>query len=83
MVRFVFGFMIALGLSLTVFLWMNKKESKDEIKSSSAMIQQRIQNVGKLIVTEGYFSDVFTFKNSKRYYLDIFSSNILQEYLIK
>ena len=75
MIRFVFGFMIALGLSLTVFLWMNKKESKDEIESSSAMIQQKIENVGKLIVTEGYFSDVFTFKNSKRYYLDIFSSN--------
>ncbi|MDO9553397.1 DUF4230 domain-containing protein [Rhodonellum sp.] len=74
MVRFVFGFMIALGLSLTVFLWMNNKESKDEIKSSSAMIQQRIENVGKLIVTEGYFSEVFTFKNSKRFYLDMFSS---------
>lgn len=71
MIKFVFGFMIALGLSLMLFLWMNNKELKDEIKSSSAMIQQKIQNVGKLIVTEGCFSEVFTFKNSKRFYLDI------------
>lgn len=71
MIKFVFGFMIALGLSLMLFLWMNNKELKDEIKSSSAMIQQRIENVGKLIVTEGCFSEVFTFKNSKRFYLDI------------
>ena len=35
------------------------------LAESSALIQKEIKNVGKLIVTEGHFSEVFNYKNSK------------------
>lgn len=35
------------------------------LQESSELIQEQIKNVGKLIVTEGHFSEVFNYKNSK------------------
>ncbi len=49
----------------------NEKESLDE---NTELIRDQIRNVGKLVVTEGNFSQVFTYKNSKSFYLDIFSA---------
>jgi len=35
------------------------------IKENSALIQESIKNVGKLVVTEGHFSEAFSYENSK------------------
>jgi hypothetical protein len=35
------------------------------------LIQQQILNVGKLIVTEGHFSEVITYKNQEKYLMGI------------
>ncbi len=45
----------------TVF---NNKD-KTILQENSALIQEQIRNVSKLVVTEGHFSQVFTYKNSK------------------
>ena len=73
--RFVFGFMIAVVVFAGIWSWTDKKESKDEMLENTALIQQQIQQVGKLIVTEGYFSQVFTFKNSQSMFLNMMTSN--------
>lgn len=73
--RFIFGFIAALLVLGSIWYFVGKRENKDEIQANSAMIQQQIQNVGKLIVTEGYFSQVFTFKNSQNLFLDIVTSD--------
>jgi hypothetical protein len=73
--RFFFGFIAALLVLGSIWYFVGKRESNDEIRANSAMIQQQIQNVGKLIVTEGYFSQVFTFKNSQNLFLDIVTSD--------
>ena len=73
--RFIFGFIAALLVLGSIWYFVGKRENKDEIRANSAMIQQQIQNVGKLIVTEGYFSQVFTFKNSQNLFLDIITSD--------
>jgi len=73
--RFIFGFIAALLVLGSIWYFVGKRENKDEIRANSAMIQQQIQNVGKLIVTEGYFSQVFTFKNSQNLFLDIVTSD--------
>ncbi|PSL01722.1 DUF4230 domain-containing protein [Cecembia rubra] len=75
MKRFIAGFIAAALIFVGVWLLLDKKESKEELKESSAMIQQQIQQVGKLIVTEGYFSQVFTFKNSQNLFLNLFTSD--------
>lgn len=73
--RFVFGFVAALLVLGTIWFFVDKKENKDEIKADSALIQQQILNVGKLIVTEGYYSQVFTFKNSQNLFMDMITSD--------
>lgn len=73
--RFIFGFIAALLVLGSIWYFVGKRENKDEIRANSAMIQQQIQNVGKLIVTEGYFSQVFTFKNSQNLFLDLVTSD--------
>ena len=54
--------------------WEQKNDEKDRLEENTALIQEQIRNVGKLVVTEGTFSQVFTYKNSKSFYLDIFSA---------
>lgn len=58
---------IALGIS---YLITQSKTQKTEIQSSDLILDQ-IKNVGKLVVTEGHFSEVITYKDAKKYYLDI------------
>jgi hypothetical protein len=73
--RFGFGFLLAVLIFSGIWYWSGKRESKEEMLESTALIQQQIQQVGKLIVTEGYFSQVFTFKNSQNLFLNLMTSN--------
>lgn len=43
----------------------DKKETKAILQENSMLIQQQIDNVSKLIVTEGHFSEVYNYKDSK------------------
>ena len=68
--------LIVLGL-LTIFFLFKfcefKKEDTSTIDYNSNLIQQQIVNVGKLIVTEGHFSQVLTYKDQDKYFLDLIS----------
>lgn len=44
---------------------------KTIIQENSALIQEQIRNVSKLVVTEGHFSQVFTYKNSKAIFANL------------
>src|SRR5690606_8433095 len=57
-----------------VFFFFQKSEEREELKYNTALIQQQIQQVGKLVVTEGNFSQVTTYQNTRKNYLDLFSS---------
>lgn len=60
-----------LGVVLTIIVLFtfkycgDKNEQKVTLQENSALIQEQIKNVGKLIVTEGHFSQVFTYNKSK------------------
>ena len=51
------------------FLFNNK--DKTILQENSALIQEQIRNVSKLVVTEGHFSQVFTYKNSKAIFANL------------
>ena len=44
---------------------------KTILQDNSALIQEQIRNVSKLVVTEGHFSQVFTYKNSKAVFANL------------
>jgi len=73
--KFIIGFIVGAFLFIAAWFVLTKKESKEELRESSALIQQQIEQVGKLIVTEGYFSQVFTFKNSQNLFLNMLRSD--------
>ena len=68
------GVVIAMALLFTFRYCDSKKEDRIVLKESSALIQKQINNVGKLIVTEGHFSEVFNYRNSKEILGSFFTS---------
>ena len=50
-----------------------KKEDDSSLDYNTNLIQQQIVNVGKLVVTEGHFSEVVTYKNQQKYMMDMLS----------
>lgn len=75
MYRFLAGVIVTLVAVFTAWLVFSKKEERQEIQYNSALIQQQISQVGKLIVTEGQFSQVMSYSNTRKNYFDIFSAN--------
>ena len=44
-----------------------KNQDSSTLENSTNLIQQQILNVGKLVVTEGHFSEVLTYKDKEEY----------------
>lgn len=69
--------LIAVGVIVGIFLLFKycdfKKNDDQDITYNTNLIQQQILNVGKLVVTEGHFSEVITYKNQQKYLLDMLS----------
>lgn len=66
--------LVILGVVLGLRYFESKQDQRDQLEASTDLIQKQIKNVGKLVVTEGSFSQVYSFKDSKRFYLDVFSA---------
>lgn len=52
----------------------NQRNERENLEESTLLIQEQIRNVGKLVVTEGSFSQVYSYNDSKKFYLDVFSA---------
>lgn len=50
-----------------------KKGDTAVIDYDTNLIQQQIVNVGKLVVTEGHFAQVLTYKDQDKYFMDLIS----------
>lgn len=72
--KILFGVVITLVILFTFKYCEERKNSQVELRESSSLIQEQIKNVGKLVVTEGHFSEVFNYKNSKNYFGDYLTS---------
>lgn len=55
------------------YLLVTRKNENSTIEYDTNLIEQQIKNVGKLVVTEGHFAEVMTYKDQKKYLLDVFS----------
>ena len=63
--KILFGVFITLAV---IFIWKyfsNDPSDGKITENHSVLIQEEIKQVGKLIVTEGHFSEVFNYENSK------------------
>ncbi|MEY8848027.1 DUF4230 domain-containing protein [Psychroserpens sp. XS_ASV72] len=69
--KIVFGVVITLIILFTFKYCSDRKEDRITLQEHSALIEKQIQNVGKLVVTEGHFSEVFSYQNSKAVFGDL------------
>lgn len=66
--------LILVGLVLFFgYKYFSSKGDTSVVEYDTALIQQQIKNVGKLVVTEGHFAEVITYKDSKKYLADFIS----------
>ncbi|WP_298892267.1 DUF4230 domain-containing protein [uncultured Psychroserpens sp.] len=69
--KILFGVIITLIVLFTFKYCGDKREDKIVLQEHTALIKEQVKNVGKLVVTEGHFSEVFTYKNSKAVFADL------------
>tara|TARA_R110002012_G_scaffold265804_2_gene449215 strand:+ start:55 stop:678 length:624 start_codon:yes stop_codon:yes gene_type:complete len=65
MKNIILGVLLALVVVLGYKSCSNSNNEKTIISENSALIQEQLKNVGKLVVTEGHFSQVYNYKNTK------------------
>ena len=70
----LFGIVIALVIVFGLRYCEHNKDEREQLEASTALIQKQLENVGKLIVTEGSYAQVFCYSDSKKFYIDIFSA---------
>lgn len=71
--RIIVGSVIIVAIILAFKYCGFKKEDDSTLDYNTNLIQQQIMNVGKLVVTEGHFSEVVTYKNQQKYMMDMLS----------
>ena len=59
------GAVIALASVLIFRSCTDQKEERMVLEENTALIQEQLQNVSKLIVTEGHFAEVYTYADSR------------------
>ncbi|WP_299529684.1 DUF4230 domain-containing protein [Ulvibacterium sp.] len=65
MKKILIGVIITLALVLIIRSCSEERQEKSILQESSMLIQQQIDNVSKLIVTEGHFAEVYSYKDSQ------------------
>ncbi len=71
--RILLGIGIIVAIVLLFKFCDFKKNDDADISYNTNLIQQQIVNVGKLVVTEGHFSEVVTYKNQEKYFMNMLS----------
>lgn len=59
------GIVIAFVIVFALRYCEHRKDDREQLEASTALIQKELKNVGKLIVTEGSYAQVFSFSGSK------------------
>lgn len=70
--KIIFFAAIIVGTLLAFRFCEFKKEDTSTIDYNT-LIQEQIVNVGKLVVTEGHYSEVITYKNQEKYLMNMLS----------
>ena len=69
---------IILGIVVAILIMVGLRYLKPETNSAteynSNLIQEQIKNVGKLVVTEGHFSQIMTYKDQEKYLMGLYTA---------
>lgn len=72
--NFLIGALLVLLAVFGLRYCENRNSDREQLEANTSLIREQIKNVGKLVVTEGTFSQVYSYNDSKKFYLDVFSA---------
>lgn len=64
---------VAVIIIFVLFRYCTFKKDEGPQIEETTLIQEQIKNVGKLVVTEGHFSEVLTYKDKQNYLMNMLS----------
>lgn len=70
--RLIYFILIIVG-AVFLYKFFTSKTETSSIEYNTNLIEQQIKNVGKLVVTEGHFAEVLTYKDQQKYLMDFIS----------
>ena len=65
--------MVIAVIAFFVYQFFTRSSNSSTIEYNSALIEKQLKNVSKLVVTEGHYSQVMTYKDQKKYFMDMVS----------
>ena len=65
---FIIGVVLYFG-----YQYFTGSSNTSTLEYNSALIEKQLKNVSKLVVTEGHYSQVMTYKDQKNYFMDMVS----------
>ncbi len=73
--KILIGIIIVLAGILVFKSCTESKQGKTILEENSMLIQQQLENVSKLIVTEGHFAEVYNYKDSQELFGPLITSD--------
>jgi hypothetical protein len=64
--KILIGALITLAVVIIYQSWNNQKKESAALEAHTALIQEEIKNVSKLVVTEGHYAEVLSYKDSQQ-----------------
>ena len=74
MVKKIIVVIAAVAVIVLLFRFCEFKKNDNSVIEETALIQEQIRNVGKLVVTEGHFSEVLTYKDQQKYFMNLLTA---------
>ncbi len=66
--KIFYGIIIGVLIVFVLRYCEHQKDNREQLEAGTALIQKELKNVGKLVVTEGSYAQVFTYEDSKNLY---------------
>jgi len=63
--------LIFIIIGFVIYKWVTSEKNTTSTEYNTNLIQQQIKNVGKLVVTEGHYAQVMTYKDQQKYLMNL------------
>ena len=71
--RIISVVIVVAAFFFAIYWFTNRNKDTSKLEYDTNLIQQQIANVGKLVVTEGHFAQVITYRDRNKYLMDLVS----------
>lgn len=69
LIFFIISLFLGAGLGVLVYNWVSKNKSGKEItKAESTVLLESIEKVFKVVMAEGYFTEIYNYENDKNFW---------------